>query len=229
MEKITFTNTTVTKKPYVVINGVEYEVQDGTYTGGTDLDASTFNTMQNNIDTAISSVDNKAGTLSDLNTTEKSNLVSSINEVNTKINTKNIITVGMASDTTSTSTEILNLSTVLSSIGDKLTWDSTNKGIKIGSGISKVKVSANCIQNVKEAKLYGCYIAKNGTNLASAVNIGFNYITITEQMWQTSLQPVLIDVTEGDYIYLVGYTETTSAITYRAYEGRSTNLTVEVV
>lgn len=56
MEKITFTNTTITKKPYVVINGVEYEVQDGTYTGGTDLDANTFNTMQNNIEKAINSL-----------------------------------------------------------------------------------------------------------------------------------------------------------------------------
>lgn len=225
MQKINFTDTTITQKPYVTINNVNYEVQDGIYTGGTDLNAQTFNDMQSNIDTAISSVDNKAGNLSELNTAEKNNLVGAINEVNTK----NIITVGLTSDTTSTSTEKLNLSTVLSSIGNKLTWDSANKGIKIGAGISKVKVSANCIQNVKAVGLYGCYIAKNGTKLANAVNVGFNYITITEQLWQTSLQPVLIDVTEGDYIYLVGYTETTSAITYRAYEGRSTNLTVEVV
>ena len=225
MQKINFTDTTITQKPYVTINNQNYEVQDGIYTGGTDLNAQTFNTMQSNIDTAISSVDNKAGNLSNLNTAEKNNLVGAINEVNTK----NIITVGLASDTTSTSTEKLNLSTVLSSIGNKLTWDSVNKGIKIGAGISKVKVSANCIQIVKAVGLYGCYIAKNGTKLTNAVNVGFNYITITENLWQTSLQPVLIDVTEGDYIYLVGYTETTSAITYRAYEGRSTNLTVEVV
>lgn len=56
MQKINFTNTTITKKPYVVINGVEYEVQDGTYTGGTDLDANTFNTMQDNIEKAINSL-----------------------------------------------------------------------------------------------------------------------------------------------------------------------------
>ena len=225
MQKINFTDTTITQKPYVTINNVNYEVQDGIYTGGTDLNAQTFNTMQSNIDTAISSVDNKAGNLSNLNTAEKNNLVGAINEVNTK----NIITVGLASDTTSTSTEKLNLSTVLSSIGNKLTWDSANKGIKIGAGISKVKVSANCIQIVKAVGLYGCYIAKNGIKLENAVNVGFNYITITENLWQTSLQPVLIDVTEGDFLYLTGYTETTSAITYRAYEGRSTNLTVEVV
>ena len=98
MQKINFTNTTVTQKPYVTINNQNYEVQDGIYTGGTDLNAQTFNTMQNNIDTAISSVDNKAGNLSNLNTTEKSNLVGAINEVKTglgkitKLNTTDITT-----------------------------------------------------------------------------------------------------------------------------------------
>lgn len=46
---INFTDTTVTKKPYVEINGNEYEVQDGTYQGGTDLNANTFNTMQDEL------------------------------------------------------------------------------------------------------------------------------------------------------------------------------------
>lgn len=53
MEKINFTDTTVTKKPYVEVDGVEYEVQDGTYDGGTDLNANTFNTMQTNIENGI--------------------------------------------------------------------------------------------------------------------------------------------------------------------------------
>lgn len=49
MKKIIFEDTTVVKQPYVEINGVEHEVHDGEYQGGTDLDAETFNTMQNNI------------------------------------------------------------------------------------------------------------------------------------------------------------------------------------
>ena len=53
MEKINFTDTTVTKKPYVEVDGVEYEVQDGTCDGGTDLNANTFNTMQTNIENGI--------------------------------------------------------------------------------------------------------------------------------------------------------------------------------
>lgn len=46
---INFTDTIITKKPYVEINGNEYEVQDGTYQGGTDLNANTFNKMQDEL------------------------------------------------------------------------------------------------------------------------------------------------------------------------------------
>ena len=56
MQKINFTDTTITQKPYVTINNVNYEVQDGIYTGGTDLNAQTFNTMQNNIEQAINAI-----------------------------------------------------------------------------------------------------------------------------------------------------------------------------
>lgn len=56
MQKINFTDTTVTQKPYVTINNVNYEVQDGIYTGGTDLNAQTFNDMQTNIEIAINSI-----------------------------------------------------------------------------------------------------------------------------------------------------------------------------
>lgn len=56
MQKINFTDTTVTQKPYVTINNVNYEVQDGIYTGGTDLNAQTFNDMQSNIEQAINAI-----------------------------------------------------------------------------------------------------------------------------------------------------------------------------
>ena len=53
MKRINFTDTTITQKPYVTINNQNYEVQDGVYTGGTDLNANTFNTLQDNIEEAI--------------------------------------------------------------------------------------------------------------------------------------------------------------------------------
>ena len=56
MQRINFENTTVTRQPYVTIDGTDYEVQEGTYSGGTDLDAYTFNTLQDNIENALANV-----------------------------------------------------------------------------------------------------------------------------------------------------------------------------
>ena len=100
MQKITFEDTQVTKKPYVTINETEYEVQDGTYTGGTDLNATTFNNMQDNIESAIDENTNNIGNLTDLNTTEKNNLVGAINQVNTNLNKIKIVMLNDADITT---------------------------------------------------------------------------------------------------------------------------------
>jgi hypothetical protein len=86
MQKITFEDTQVTKKPYVTINETEYEVQDGTYTGGTDLNATTFNNMQDNIESAINENVNSIGDLSSLVTTNKTSTTEAINETYNKIN-----------------------------------------------------------------------------------------------------------------------------------------------
>lgn len=90
MQKITFEDTQVTKKPYVTINETEYEVQDGTYTGGTDLNATTFNNMQDNIENAIDENKNNIGDLSSLVTTNKTSTTEAINETYNKINKVNM-------------------------------------------------------------------------------------------------------------------------------------------
>lgn len=90
MQKITFEDTQVTKKPYVTINETEYEVQDGTYTGGTDLNATTFNNMQDNIESAIDENTNNIGDLSSLVTTNKTSTTEAINETYNKINKVNM-------------------------------------------------------------------------------------------------------------------------------------------
>lgn len=90
MQKITFEDTQVTKKPYVTINETEYEVQDGTYTGGTDLNATTFNNMQDNIESAIDENTNNIGDLSSLTTTNKTSTTEAINETYKKINKVNL-------------------------------------------------------------------------------------------------------------------------------------------
>lgn len=143
---------------------------------------------------------------------------------------RSIITVGLSSDTTySTSGIVVPLTKILSEKGNELSLDTTTGAVKIGAGVSKILVSGTITQEAKGEGLYGGNINKNGTNLASAVNIGFNYVPTSNQMFKTTFHPVLVDVAEGDLIYLTAYTHTPTIVTVKAYDGRSTNMTVEVV
>lgn len=58
MEKINFTDATLKTQAYVTVDGNNYNVVDSVYEGGTDLNANTFNTMQTNIENAITDVSN---------------------------------------------------------------------------------------------------------------------------------------------------------------------------
>ena len=53
MQKIQFEDAVLQEQAYVTIDDVDYPVVESTYTGGTDLNAQTLNTMQDNIETAI--------------------------------------------------------------------------------------------------------------------------------------------------------------------------------
>ena len=158
----------------------------------------------------------------------------SCNYINEKLyeiytNTKSAMTIGLSANVSHTKTTKVALDTVMNTIGDKFTL--SNNGIKIGVGVTKVKVSANILQQASGVNLYGGYITKNGTNLASAVNVGFNTITRTNswEFFHTGISPIIIDVTEGDIIYLCSYVNETSKVTLQAYAGRAVNLTVEEV
>lgn len=71
MQKINFTDATVKTRPYIEIDGTKYYVQDGEYSGGTDLNANTFNTMQANIENAISNAGQSSYTLPTASSTTK--------------------------------------------------------------------------------------------------------------------------------------------------------------
>lgn len=158
----------------------------------------------------------------------------SCNYINEKLyeiytNTKSKMTIGLGANVSHKATTKVALDTVMSTIGDKFTLNSN--GIRIGAGVTKVKVSANILQHATAGNLYGGYITKNGTNLASAVNVGFNTITNTASwaFFHTGISPIIIDVVEGDIIYLCSYVGATSTVTLQAYAGRAVNLTVEEV
>lgn len=152
-----------------------------------------------------------------------------INEKLDEISTKSAITIGLSANISHKKTTKVALNTIMNNIGDKFTL--IDNGIKIGAGVTKVKVSANILQQASVVNLYGGYITKNGTNLASAVNVGFNTITNTNSwaFFHTGISPIIIDVVEGDIIYLCSYVGATSTVTLQAYAGRAVNLTVEEV
>ena len=61
------------------------------------------------------------------------------------ISTKSKMTIGLSANQTHNSTTKVALNTVMNSIGNKFTL--IDNGIKIGAGVTKVKVSANILQH----------------------------------------------------------------------------------
>ena len=139
------------------------------------------------------------------------------------------LTVGLTNDTNfTTSSLIIPLDKVVGSTGSK--FELINNKIKIGAGVTKIKVSGSLAEQSNIVGLFGCYITKNGSNLDSAINVGFNYLPTTDEMYKISMSPVIVNVNPGDLISLIAYTQTNNAIvTIKGYAGRATNITIEEV
>ena len=116
--------------------------------------------------------------------------------VENAINDKNIITASFNTNhtiATSDTYEKVKLDTSVS-VGNKLTL--TNDGeIKIGAGISKIKVSANINFQTIASGAKNIGIFKNDT-------IIFQNITNISERTTLVLSPIVFDVTENDIIYL---------------------------
>lgn len=59
MKKILFEDATLTSQAKVTIDGVDHLVTEAEYNGGTDLNASTFNELQDNVEEAIENLKGK--------------------------------------------------------------------------------------------------------------------------------------------------------------------------
>lgn len=119
----------------------------------------------------------------------------------------------------------LNLSNV---VGSKLT--ATNDGgIQIGANVSKILVSGNmAVETVATAGNRHLRIVKNNYSAANTLGWGWDNMQIGDSE-SITINPQLVDVTEGDVIYLYYYTSNSAdTIGGNAYGGR-TALTVEVV
>ena len=137
------------------------------------------------------------------------------------------ITVGLNNDTNFTESNlIVPLDKVVGSTGSK--FELINNKIKIGAGVTKIKVSGSITEQSAQNNLFGCYITKNGTTLSDAINIGFSYITTPNMMYKISMSPVIVNVNPGDLINLIAYINSSSVTaTVKGYEGRATNITIE--
>ena len=184
--------------------------------GAIPANADNLNLMQNNIENSFKS----SKTISDKDT-YSCNYVNSLKP--------SIITIGLNEDTSFKNQNlIIPLTKIMSSSGSK--FELVNNKIKIGEGVTKIKVSGSITEQSDYTQLFGGYIFKNGITLSDAINIGFSYIPTTNEMFKISLSPVVVDVAPGDLIGLVAYTQSGSAtVKIQAYSGRATNLTIEEI
>lgn len=128
------------------------------------------------------------------------------------------MTVRLAADIYQTSMATINLSALGGSTGTQLTQ--SGGGIKVGSGVSKVRVSATVFYNNTASKSYGWYdLRVNGTA------VGYECIAniYSNSFCTGTLAPVILSVSNGDVITLYNKEAGT------AIRSNSTYMTVEVV
>lgn len=152
------------------------------------------------------------------------NVEEAINETKSSV-----ITVGLENNIDfSKRNLVIPLNKIMACSGSKFSL--VDNKIKIGTGVSKIKVSGALLEQTNATGLFGAYICKNGIDLINAINVGFSYIPTENDMYKVSLPPLVVDVTAGDLISLTAYTQSSGAtVTIQAYSGRATNLTIEEV
>lgn len=141
------------------------------------------------------------------------------------ITQKHVMTAGLTDDyTTADSSKFEKLKTnkVFCSCGDKLTI--TDEGIKIGDGVSKVKVSGQIYfyTNVSRTGDSIAVIYKNNNQIV------MHNQRLTDDYEHLALPEKLIDVKKGDIINLAVKSEKATGALIKNYED-GTFLTVEVV
>lgn len=132
---------------------------------------------------------------------------------------RNIITAKPSGDVTRSGTGDSKILVVkANSVGDKFTV--TSGSVYVGSGISKVLVSAHAKYQCKTG-IKNLVIRKNGTSIAE-INQYANFSS--SLALPLAITPVLIDVTEGDYFDLWWYGATNDVM-----QAALTRMTIEAV
>ena len=112
-------------------------------------------------------------------------------------------------------TEVINLNTVVASVGNKLTFDSANNAVVIGSGVNYVSVSCGCaiILSSSGMTYQALFIRKNGssTNIGNWAQSKGQYSPSTYSY--TTLSDILIPVQEGDKISIALFNRAKGTLT----------------
>ena len=112
-------------------------------------------------------------------------------------------------------------------VGSKLTFDDTNKGVKIGKGVKKVEVNSTVWAEAHAG--YSWVSIRCSSNLSVLHNSSI-FPAYSTQVWRSHHLHAIIPVTENDLIYTYVYINVYNASNNVAgtYTG-STNMTVKVV
>ena len=139
-------------------------------------------------------LDEYLGNLSDLNTIDKSSVVNSINE----INNKSAITLQLTSNQTiGIGYSVIQFNNTDTQIGNGLTVSSTGV-VKIGSGISAIKVSFYLnLSNSANPQVPIVHILKNGSNLQQS---GASIVGTTNSNFPLTIANYIVEVAENDLI-----------------------------
>lgn len=149
-------------------------------------------------------------------------------EGNKYLQEKNVMTLSLHSNFTVQNTnQYLPLNLELDTkIGNKLSLE--NGGIKIGSGVSKILVSAQMSFEAKNTRNIHFRVTKNNTDSLDNV-FGWRYEHFNNgDLGNLTISPILGEVQEGDLINLYYYCGAGDIISGNAF-GKRTNMTVVVV
>ena len=162
----------------------------------------------------MQTLESNVGSLSDLDTTDKSSIVNAINEVNKK----NFASATLTSNTAFTSGSNINFNSFSSTTTD-ITHSSGT--ITIGNNISKILISGNMSihYSASTGKVYGFDLKKNNTSFT-----GTRCQKSLGQPIGCSVSSFLLDVTAGDTI-VMNFATDSGSTTVNA----GTFVTIEVI
>lgn len=186
LERIGWEDGTLVSNAKVNVQGTIYEVEPEQYSGSTPLSAENLKAMEDNTENAINEVDDK---LTDVDAKYESEIIYARPSSDFSINGDAYISVNNLKKD--------------NGAGDNLTISSGQ--IKIGAGISKVKVNARLQIFSESTTVFYSFISKNNVNV-----VGTRAIQKKEGNSDISLyNQCLLDVQENDLISVRCY----------AYEG----------